>query len=126
MSASSGNTSRGYLPIRDYGLIGNCQTAALVATDGAIDWLCLPSFGDPSIFARILDAGHGGYFAITEPDLITYPQPQSQRYQGETAIVETIVRMSTGQLCIVDCMPMTTGVNAIIRQITALSGPCTF
>lgn len=48
----------------DYGVIGNCRTAALVSKKGSIDWLCFPSFNSPSVFAKILDEKSGGCFAI--------------------------------------------------------------
>ena len=54
----------GYLPIEDHGVIGNLYTAALVGTDGTIDWLCLPAFDSPSVFCSILDDEKGGYFAL--------------------------------------------------------------
>src|SRR3979411_3347754 len=47
-----------------YGLIGNCETAALVSTSGAIDWFCYPRFDSPSIFAAILDRQRGGSFPV--------------------------------------------------------------
>jgi len=54
-----------YLPIESYGLVGNMRTAALVGTNGSIDWLCFPHFDSPSIFAAILDDKHGGRFVIS-------------------------------------------------------------
>src|SRR5438105_12843809 len=56
-----------YLPIEHHGVIGNLRTCALVGTDGSIDWLCLPRFDSPSVFAAILDDGKGGRFRIAPP-----------------------------------------------------------
>jgi GH15 family glucan-1,4-alpha-glucosidase len=49
----------GYPPIAEHGLIGDLQTAALVTTDGSVDWFCCPRFDSPSVFASLLDADRG-------------------------------------------------------------------
>src|SRR5690606_24601749 len=60
-------TMDGYPAIEDHGLIGDLQTAALVSTEGIVDWYCAPRFDSPSIFASLLDRQRGGYFQIA-PD----------------------------------------------------------
>lgn len=78
-------------PINDYGIIGNCETAALVNSRGGIDWLCLPAFDGPSFFGAILDREKGGEFFIRPAGDCRV----ERRYLGETAILET--RFITGQ-----------------------------
>src|SRR5690242_15252474 len=60
-----------YPNISDHGLIGDLQTAALVTTDGVLDWFCCPRFDSPSVFASPLDAGRGGFYRIA-PDRDDY------------------------------------------------------
>ncbi|WP_432813217.1 glycoside hydrolase family 15 protein [Pantanalinema sp. GBBB05] len=89
--------------ISDYGVIGNCHTAALVSRSGSIDWLCLPRFDSPSLFARILDLNQGGFWAI---------QPLSQfesqhRYIDATNVLKTSFSCNTGEVQLLDFMEVT-------------------
>ena len=69
----------------DYGIIGNCRSAAIISKKGSIDWCCLPEFDASSVFAKILDEKIGGSFEIeTAPDYVV-----SQQYLEETAILIT-------------------------------------
>ena len=85
----------------DYGIIGNCRSAALVSKTGSIDWCCLPQFDSSSVFARILDPEIGGHFSIlVDPDYEI-----TQRYKEDTALL--ITRFSNGTDCfeVRDFMP---------------------
>ncbi len=75
-----------YPNISDHGLIGDLQTAALVTTDGTVDWFCCPRFDSPSVFGSLLDADKGGYFRIA-PDRDDYVT--RQLYFPDTAILIT-------------------------------------
>src|SRR5215831_2582400 len=54
----------GYLPIEDYGMVGDLYTVALVGKNGSVDWCCLPDFDSPSVFGALLDADKGGFFRL--------------------------------------------------------------
>ncbi len=69
----------------EYGLIGNCRSAALISKTGSIDWCCLPEFDSPSVFAKILDTEKGGSFEIHVEDTYTI----QQRYKKNTALLIT-------------------------------------
>jgi GH15 family glucan-1,4-alpha-glucosidase len=124
---------RGYPPIGAYGLIGDCHTAALVANDASIDWLCLPDFDSQAVFSRLVGARYGGYLAITEPDGTAMPRPKRQSYLKNTAILQTEIALSSGRLLVTDFMPIarrqslwSQGDPVVVRRIAAQGDACQF
>ena len=87
----------------DYGLIGDMSSAALVGTDGSVDWCCLPRFDSPSVFASILDENIGGRFRIRPSGSYTDTR---QAYLPDTNILETTFITSEGVVKITDFMPI--------------------
>jgi len=87
------------LPIGDYALLSNCRSAALVSRAGSVDWLCLPRFDSPAVFARILDPG-GGHFAI-RPD---GEFEASRAYVDQTMVLETMFVTASGTAVLTDAM----------------------
>jgi GH15 family glucan-1,4-alpha-glucosidase len=117
-----------YPLIADHGLIGNMQTAALVSTDGTIDWFCAPRFDSPSIFGSLLDHDHGGHFTI-RPTAETFTR--RQLYYPDTAILVTRFLTESGVGEVVDFMPVTGGTVAtdrhqLVRMIRCVRGEMTF
>jgi GH15 family glucan-1,4-alpha-glucosidase len=92
-----------YPPIADHGLIGDLQTAALVSTDGTVDWLCLPRFDSPSVFASLLDQDRGGHFRIS-PEDSNYVS--KQLYLPESAVLVTRFMSPAGVGEVIDFMPV--------------------
>src|SRR5579875_2190989 len=113
--------------IEDHGLIGDLQTAALVTTDGTIDWYCCPRFDSPSVFAALLDGEKGGFFRIA-PEAGDYRA--KQLYMPGTAILITRFIMPTGVGEVIDFMPAQTGaatdVHDIVRAVRATRGHVRF
>ncbi len=85
----------------DYGVIGNCKTAALVSKNGSIDWLCFPIFDSPSVFSKILDEEKGGCFAF----IVSDKYKTSQKYFKGTNILCTQFRSDEGSFEVLDFMP---------------------
>ncbi len=94
-----------YRPIGDYALIGDTRTAALVSRDGSIDWLCLPDFHSPSIFAAILDRLNGGAMRIGP----TAEAEIARDYIDNTPVLRTRFRTADGVLALTDFMPTMAG-----------------
>ena len=92
-----------YPPIAEHGLIGDLQTAALVTTDGCVDWFCCPRFDAPTVFASLLDRDRGGRFRIAadSPDRVV-----RQLYFPDTAILITRFMTSDGVGEVIDFMPV--------------------
>ncbi len=91
-----------YRAISDYGAIGDCRTAALVAPDGAIDWCCLPHFDSPALFCRTLDAAQGGYFAFAPVG----GGDGAMRYLDGTNMLRTRFTPPGGVVDLIDYMPV--------------------
>jgi GH15 family glucan-1,4-alpha-glucosidase len=113
-----------YLPIEDYGLIGNMHTCALVGRNGSIDWLCAPQFDSPSIFGRILDDKKGGHFQIAPAKGI---QMGKQFYLPETNILITRFMQDQGVMEVVDYMPVDlgkgeAGYRQLVRRVEVIRG----
>lgn len=85
----------------NYGVIGNCRSAALVSDKGSIDWCCLPDFDSPSIFAKILDTHKGGHFSVAVDENYVI----SQKYLYRTNVVCTEFRSQEGVFEVIDFMP---------------------
>lgn len=85
----------------NYGIIGNCKSAALINEDTSIDWLCLPQFDSPSVFAKILDNQKGGHFLIK--NLAKYTIKQT--YLENTNILRTEFRNDKAGFEVIDFMP---------------------
>jgi GH15 family glucan-1,4-alpha-glucosidase len=116
-----------YPDIGDHGLIGDLQTAALVATDGTVDWFCCPRFDSPSVFASLLDADHGGYFRIS-PDRDDYVT--KQLYVPDTAVLITRFMTPDGVGEVHDFMPVVGGRatdrHRLVRQLRVVRGTMRF
>lgn len=85
----------------NYGVIGNCRSAALISDKGSIDWCCLPDFDSPSIFAKLIDNEIGGSFSVEVSD----DYKISQKYIYGTNVLCTEYRSDSGTFEVIDFMP---------------------
>jgi GH15 family glucan-1,4-alpha-glucosidase len=89
-----------YSPIEHHGVVGDRRTAALVASDGTVDWWCLPDYDGSLIFGALLDAGRGGFWRMGPPA----PVAGQQRYEPGTAVLTTRWVTESGTLLLTDAM----------------------
>jgi GH15 family glucan-1,4-alpha-glucosidase len=105
--------------IEDYGLIGDCETAALVGRDGSIDWLCWPAFDSDACFAALLGDRKNGRWKIAPAAEVTNI---SRRYWDDTLILETQFETAHGAVALIDFMPPRGQASDIVRLVRCLRG----
>lgn len=120
---------RTYLPIEDYGIIGDLHTVALVGKNGSIDWYCIPSFDAPSVFGALLDAEKGGFFQIKPQNPSV--ENRKQLYLPDSNILVTRFLTDTGVGEVTDFMPIqqaahTTDRHGIVRAVHVVNGTLSF
>ncbi|EKG39684.1 glycoside hydrolase family 15 protein [Pseudomonas syringae] len=108
--------------IEDYALLGNCETAALVARDGSLDWLCFPRFDSTACFAALLGGDEHGRWKIAPTAEVIAVE---RRYRDGTLILETVFETRDGRAMLVDFMPMKTS-GHVVRMVVGLSGQVEF
>ena len=114
--------TNGYAPIEDYASIGDGRVLALVALDGAIDWLCVPELDAPPIFSSLLDPEDGGRFVL-QP---TGEFEVERWYVDDANILETVFSTSTGTVKVTDALLLDGGAllpwTALVRRVECLEG----
>jgi GH15 family glucan-1,4-alpha-glucosidase len=107
------------LPIEQYALIGDCHTAALVGSNGSIDWLCFPRFDSGACFAALLGGREHGHWMVAPSGDV---QAVSRRYRDGTMILETEFQTASGRVRIIDWMPVSDRRWDLVRIVEGMSG----
>ena len=100
--------------IEDYALIGDCETAALVGSDGSIDWLCWPRFDSPACFAALLGGSKHGRWILRPVDDV---RRSSRAYRDHSLILETRFETASGSVTLVDFMPPRGHNSDVVRLV---------
>jgi len=111
-----------YRPLEDYGVVGDGRTAALIARDGSVDWLCLPRFDSASVFAALLDAQRGGAWTLRPAT----PFTSRAEYVPETNVLVTTFEDGASVVRLTDFMPPSAPSPVLLRKLEAVSGMATF
>ena len=109
----------GYVPIRDYALIGDCHGSALVSKDGSVDWCCLMRFDADPLFCRLLDHEKGGFFSLAP----AANYRSARAYLGETNILATTFTTSGGTVTVRDFMPVGRRPGNHVHDYVRLNAP---
>jgi GH15 family glucan-1,4-alpha-glucosidase len=107
------------LPIENYALIGDCHTAALVGSDGSIDWLCFPRFDSGACFAALLGGPEHGRWLIAPVGAV---RRVTRRYWDDTLILHTDFETDDGCVRVIDHMPLSDERWDVVRIVEGLSG----
>jgi GH15 family glucan-1,4-alpha-glucosidase len=107
------------LPLEDYALIGDCETAALVGRNGSIDWLSFPSFDSPACFAALLGTAENGRWCLAPAGEITGVQ---RWYHADTLVLESEFTTPDGVVSIIDFMPIRNGLPDLVRIVVGRRG----
>jgi len=116
-----------FQPIGSYGLLSDCNSAALVDRDGSVGWLCLPRFDSPSVFAQMLDPA-AGHWEIRP----TSAYETGRRYLPGTLVIETTFSTESGRVTLTDAMAFAQGQrrhdlgfdapHLLLRSVSGLAG----
>src|SRR5919197_5771465 len=104
-------------------MLSDCSSAALVATDGSIDWLCLPRFDSPACFAALLGDDSHGHWRLAPAERARRIR---RRYRDDTLVLETEFETDSGTARLVDCMPIRDRDPTVVRVVEGVRGRTTF
>ncbi|MDP9393349.1 MAG: glycoside hydrolase family 15 protein [Actinomycetota bacterium] len=107
------------LPIEDYAVIGDTQTAALVGRDGSLDWLCLPRFDSGAMFAALLGTEENGRWLLAAAQPV---RATRRRYRGDTLVLETEFDTDSGTVRVIDLMPPRGEAPDVVRIVEGVRG----
>lgn len=118
--------AEGHAPIAAYAVIGDGRSAALLAPDGSIDWWCAPCMDAPPLFDRLLDAAHGGHFALAARDVMAV----RRRYRPRSNVLETLIETASGSALLTESLNSGPAGrlpwSELARQIAGVRGSVTF
>ncbi len=107
------------MPIEQYAMIGDCHTAALVGSDGSIDWLCFPRFDSGACFAALLGGQEHGRWLITPTAAI---RRTTRQYRDDTLVLQTDFETDAGSVRLIDYMPLSDHRWDVVRIVEGLTG----